>query len=70
MRQIGISPKLVADLLVSVAAFLVAYLPFGLDPVTAAAVGKVLGSVAAFLASPGVVHLYEGTVDDPEAERT
>lgn len=55
MRTIGISPKVVADLLVSVAAFLVAYLPLGIDPVLAATVGKLLGTVAAYLAAPGTV---------------
>lgn len=69
MRQIGISPKLIADLLVSVAAFLVAYPVFGLDPVAAAAVGKALGSVAAFVTSPGVVQFYEpAPIDDPDGE--
>jgi hypothetical protein len=68
MRQIGISPKLIADLLTSVIAFLVVAEALGLDPVLSAAIAKALGTVAAFATSPGVVQLYERPADDPDGE--
>ena len=55
MRTLGLSPKVFADFLVSVVAFLVAAGVVHLDPVAAAALAKVLGSAAAIAASPGHV---------------
>lgn len=55
LKTRGISPKLIADLLVSVATFIVAYPALGLDPVLAAAIAKALGTLAAAIAGPGDV---------------
>lgn len=55
MRQIGLSPKLIADFVTSVVAFLLAAGVLKLDPIAAAALAKTLGSLAAFWAPPGAV---------------
>lgn len=54
-KQIGISPKVIADLIVSVLGFVLAHYAVELDPEVAAAIGKVAGSIAAFFTSPGTV---------------
>lgn len=51
----GISPKLIADALVSVVAFAIAVGLLKLDPIAAAALAKTIGTVAAFWAPPGAV---------------
>lgn len=54
-KQLGISPKILTDLATTVVGFVLAKYAVGLDPVIAAAIGKVAGTVAAFFASPGSV---------------
>lgn len=64
-KQLGLSPKLIADLFASVAGYVLAKYGAGLDPVASAAVGKAIGSVAAYIAHPGTV-----VIDDPDARVT
>lgn len=57
-RQKGLSPKLVADFIVSVVAFVllaVAGLDVNEDPVTLAFLAKAAGSIAGVLVGPGRV---------------
>lgn len=59
----GISPKVVADAVTSVVAFVLAHFVIGIDPVAAAAISKAAGSVAAAIAGPGAVKLVPGGSD-------
>lgn len=54
-RQIGLSPKLVADAVASVIGYALTRYAVGLDPLAAAAIAKALGSVAAYFVGPGKV---------------
>ncbi len=56
-RTRGISPKVRNDLLVSVVAFAIAYFGVELDPVLAATIAKLLGTVAGVQAAPGDIDL-------------
>lgn len=55
LRQAGVSPKIIADALVSIVGFVLAYFAVSLDPVLAAAVAKLAGTLAAWLVGPGDV---------------
>jgi len=52
---LGVSPKLIADLLTSIVAFALAYFAVDLDPTVAALLAKAIGAVAAYLAPAGEV---------------
>jgi hypothetical protein len=54
-RQIGFSPKVIADLIASIVAFLVLAVALGLDPVLAAALSKFVGTLGGIWAGPGDV---------------
>lgn len=58
LRQKGVSPKILADFIVSVVIFAVLALtgfPITNDPVVSAFLSKLAGSVAAYLLKPGTV---------------
>jgi len=55
MKQLGISPKLIADLIVSVGTYLLGHYAASIDATTAALIAKGLGAVAAYVAHPGTV---------------
>ncbi len=57
VKTTGISPKLLADLFVSAATFALANYGAGLDPELSALIGKLVGSIAAYIAGPGKVHV-------------
>lgn len=56
-KQVGASPKLVVDLVTTIIAFLITKYAAGLDPVTAAAISKGLGTLAGVFAPPGTVEV-------------
>lgn len=60
----GLSPKVAADFIVTVLAFVFANFAINIDPEYAAAVAKVLGSLAGYLASPGQVVTNVGDPND------
>lgn len=55
MKTLGISPKVIADLIVSVVSFAVLNYGASLDPEVAALIGKTLGTVGGVFAGPGTV---------------
>jgi hypothetical protein len=55
MRQNGISPKLLADFVVSAISFVALYFGVDLDPEVAAALAKVVGFIAGYVTGPGNV---------------
>ena len=59
MRTKGISPKVLADLVISLLTFALTAGVIELDPVLAAGISKFLGTVAAVIAGPGEVE-YDG----------
>lgn len=59
-RQAGVSPKIVADAIVSVLGFVLTYYAIEMDPVIAAAVSKAAGTLAGWLVGPGEVVIVEG----------
>jgi hypothetical protein len=63
LRQHGISPKLVADLLTSIVAFAVTYFGIDLDPVLSAGIAKGVGFIAGFLVGPGTVEVAAVTTN-------
>lgn len=63
--QKGLSPKVVADFIVTVAAFAFANFAINIDPEYAAAAAKVLGSFAGYLTPPGQVVTNVGEPNDP-----
>lgn len=56
-RQKGFSPKLLADLVVSVVTFAVAYFGVELDPALSAAIAKAVGLLAGVIVGPGDVEV-------------
>lgn len=57
MKTKGISPKVLADLLVSFVTFALTAGVIEIDPVLAATISKLLGSLAAVIAPPGNVEI-------------
>lgn len=55
MKTKGISPKVLADLFVSFVAFALTAGVIEIDPVLAATISKLLGSLAGVIAGPGNV---------------
>ena len=55
MKTKGVSYKLVADLLTSVVAFVLAYFAVELDPTASALLAKGIGFAAGYLTSPNPV---------------
>jgi hypothetical protein len=55
IKQVNISPKLIADALVSIGTFALTYFALDFDPEVAAAISKVLGFLAGTIPSPGEV---------------
>lgn len=55
IAQKGISPKLLADLIVSVLTFLLTYFGVELDPTLSAAIAKLAGFAAGAIVGPGRV---------------
>ena len=55
MRTQGVSKKIVADLLTSVVAFVVAYFAIDLDPAVSAGLAKGIGFVAGYFTPPNAV---------------
>lgn len=54
-RQVGVSPKLIADLVVSVVTFAVLAAGLELDEATSAAIAKVAGFIVGAIVGPGKV---------------
>jgi hypothetical protein len=54
-KQLGISPKIIADLIVTVGGYLLTKYGAGLDATTAALISKGLGTIAAYFTAPGTV---------------
>lgn len=60
LKTKGPSPKVYVDLFTTVVAFVVTTYAAGLDPVTAAAISKALGTLSGVLAPPGAVERVQG----------
>lgn len=63
VRTRGLSPKVVADFVVTVGGFLLTTYGAGLDPVLSAGIAKALGTLAGIKAGPGHVVLTEESDD-------
>ena len=57
LKQRGISPKLIADLLTTIVSFAVTYYGIELDAEVAAAVSKAIGFLAGVIVGPGTVEV-------------
>jgi hypothetical protein len=64
MRTRGISPKVIADLVVSVLTFILTAGVVELDPATAALISKALGTLAGIAARPGAVTVNADDLSD------
>ena len=60
-KQLGISPKLIADLIVSVGTYLLGHYAASIDPTTSALAAKALGTIAAYFTGPGHVGVVHET---------
>lgn len=65
LQQIGLSPKIITDLVVSVAAFFATKYGLDLDATLSALIAKGAGSVAAWAAGPGTVVPADRILDKP-----
>lgn len=69
--QNGVSPKLLADLIVSIVIFAAAYFGVELDPALSAAIGKAAGFIAGAIVGPGDVSVQTvGPASDDKLMRT
>ena len=65
MRTHGLSPKVIADLLTTIIAFVLSASVVQLDPVLAAAVSKALGTLSGIVAGPGQVTVHADDIGAP-----
>lgn len=63
-KTLGINPKVPAQAVASIVAFVAALAGFDLSPELSAAIATVIGLVAGFFAKPGVIVTEKVSVDD------